>query len=723
VHDDLEPEIDTVRQGRDAASLFSAENGKATMDRIRAAIREIDTTESNEVQALLAQSSSAARFAREVLPASVAATVILSLLLAVVMARSITRPVAELGEAMERVAAGDLGSRVTVRSGDEIGRLAAHFNQMSEAIRSQHEEVMAQTEELQAQQEELDAQNEQLQAQQRLLSATMTEVEQDRAHLMRLIQVGRELLAVEDIQALSDRLLDALLLAGGAQVGALALLEPDGSVRIGARFGLTAEVTGITRSPGFLQEVASSGRLTALSYPHGELRSAYHLEAPPAHELYVPVRYQGKTLAIAALGRTVTAPFPDQTIQWLEAIASQAAAFLSSQLAYDHLQHAYTGLQESAAQIEELSAQIEEERDRVSAERDTLNAILQSTSEGIMLVGSDGQVLRVNSRFWELTGVQRDQVMTVHDISRVAPRLLKDPDKTIEAYRAINQEPTAIAETRVEMHDGRVLHRYTAPVHGRDERWLGRLFVYRDVTQETEIDKMKTEFISTVSHELRTPLTAIRGYVDLIREGDAGPISDEQREFLELVSGSTVRLANLINDLLDVEKIEQGRIEMRRETVGIGALLQLTVDTFWVNAAEKGLTCELAVEQPLPPVSGDSDRLAQVFSNLLSNAVKYTKRGGIRVRARATGAGQLEVSVSDTGIGIGEENLPNLFTKFFRVDNQYTREVDGTGLGLAITRSLVERHGGHMAVESVLGKGSVFTVTLPASRLANPGEV
>jgi CheY-like chemotaxis protein/anti-sigma regulatory factor (Ser/Thr protein kinase) len=242
---------------------------------------------------------------------------------------------------------------------------------------------------------------------------------------------------------------------------------------------------------------------------------------------------------------------------------------------------------------------------------------------------------------------------------------------------------------------------------------LGRLFVVRDVTRETEVDRMKTEFISTVSHELRTPLTSIRGYVELLLDGDVGEISADQREFLELVAKSTVRLANLINDLLDVEKIESGRISMRREPVGLTEVLDQVVRTFQVTAAERGLGLHLAVEGPLAPVAGDADRLNQVFTNLISNAIKYTKQGDVRVSARCAG-GEVQIAVADSGIGIAREHMPNLFGRFYRVDNQYTREVGGTGLGLAITKAIVERHGGRVEVDSAPGAGSTFTVRLPA---------
>jgi len=230
-----------------------------------------------------------------------------------------------------------------------------------------------------------------------------------------------------------------------------------------------------------------------------------------------------------------------------------------------------------------------------------------------------------------------------------------------------------------------------------------------------EANRLKNEFVSMVSHELRTPLTSIQGYVALMLEGEGGEPTAEQREFLTIVQNNSERLLALIADLLDLARIEAGRIELRRATVDLARLIRGVADTLrpLVEAKQQRLTLDMA--EPLPPVWADADRLAQVLTNLLSNAHKYTPAGGaIGVGARAEN-GAVRVEVRDTGIGLSREDQAQLFSRFFRAKNRAVQEVGGTGLGLVITRSLVEMHGGTIAVSSAPGQGSTFSITLPAS--------
>ncbi|HEY7142543.1 MAG TPA: ATP-binding protein [Methylomirabilota bacterium] len=242
----------------------------------------------------------------------------------------------------------------------------------------------------------------------------------------------------------------------------------------------------------------------------------------------------------------------------------------------------------------------------------------------------------------------------------------------------------------------------------------GRAFVVivRDVTQRRAVEEMKDEFVATVSHELRTPLTALRGHVELVLDGDGGPVTDLQRRFLQIATQSADRLGALINDLLDVAKIEAGRVQLRKELVDLGAVLREVSITFQVEATRHGLAFREDLPQ-LPAVVGDRDRLIQVFGNLVSNAIKYTRAGEVGVTARPT-YGAVEVMVHDTGVGMTPEEQRQLFTKFFRSRDRMGPDPGGTGLGLVIVKGIVEGHGGTLAVESELGVGTRVRVTLPA---------
>jgi signal transduction histidine kinase/ActR/RegA family two-component response regulator len=239
-------------------------------------------------------------------------------------------------------------------------------------------------------------------------------------------------------------------------------------------------------------------------------------------------------------------------------------------------------------------------------------------------------------------------------------------------------------------------------------------------TQASELEALsrtKDEFVSLVSHELRTPLTSVKGYVDLLLDGEVGDISADQREFLGIVRNNADRLIVLINELLDLARIESGRTQIVHESVDLRALLYRVVESLrpQFDAKHQTLTLDVTSDAPsLLRVAGDPARLTQVFVNLLSNAHKYTPDGGVITLATRRVENRVQVDVIDTGIGLSSLDQERLFEKFFRSSNPAVQSAGGTGLGLAITRELVRLHGGEVSVSSQPHVGSTFTVTLPA---------
>lgn len=245
---------------------------------------------------------------------------------------------------------------------------------------------------------------------------------------------------------------------------------------------------------------------------------------------------------------------------------------------------------------------------------------------------------------------------------------------------------------------------------------MGRLFVFRDVTRERELARLKDEFVSLASHELRSPLTSISGYVDLLLESDLQRLDEEQQDFLAVVKRNVDRLLRLVNELLDLSRIEAGRIDIRRAPTNASAIIQQAVTLIKPQATAKGQTLLFTPPVGLPNASCDPERLAQIMANLLSNAHKYTPAGGTITVTIQAQDGAIRTSVEDTGIGLSPQEQSELFTRFFRANNAATREARGTGLGLTITKTLVELHGGQMSVTSSPGRGSTFSFTLPVTK-------
>ncbi len=230
------------------------------------------------------------------------------------------------------------------------------------------------------------------------------------------------------------------------------------------------------------------------------------------------------------------------------------------------------------------------------------------------------------------------------------------------------------------------------------------------------LNRVKTEFVSMVSHELRTPLTAIKGFVDVVMTEEAGPVNEQQKRFLRIAHNSIDRLAMIISDLLDISRIESGQLKLEFTRSSLEKVLKDAMDTFRTSIEGKQIALTLEIEKKLPEVYSDEMRVKQVVDNLLSNAMKFTQAGG-HIRVIADDMGDfLLVSIADTGIGIKKEDQEKIFERFYQVDSSLTRQVGGTGLGLAICKTIIEKHGGRIWVESEHGKGSTFRFLIPRVR-------
>ncbi|MEX2216457.1 MAG: ATP-binding protein [Phycisphaeraceae bacterium] len=252
----------------------------------------------------------------------------------------------------------------------------------------------------------------------------------------------------------------------------------------------------------------------------------------------------------------------------------------------------------------------------------------------------------------------------------------------------------------------------TAKPNGQDA--VGVVTVLRNVTRERQIADMKSDFVSSVSHELRTPLSSIKAYVEMLVDGEA---HDEQTrlEFYNIIQGETNRLSRLIDNILNISRIESGVVRASREQVSLPTLMREAIDVMLPQARSKGIELKDLSAPGYFHVFADKDMIYQATLNLVSNAIKYTPEGGtvtVKIRADELARG-VEVSVADTGVGIPPDDVPRLFAKFYRVDN-HKRMAQGTGLGLNLVKQIIETvHGGKVSVSSELGKGSTFTYTLP----------
>ena len=351
---------------------------------------------------------------------------------------------------------------------------------------------------------------------------------------------------------------------------------------------------------------------------------------------------------------------------------------------------------------------------KLTEEEKKMSAIVNSLAEGLILVDGDNRVLHINPAAEFLLNVSVDQIgedfaQIIRDVELT--KVIKD------SQSQISQDKSAISEVNMG-GDGeqRVVRVVASPFLDENGFSLGTVYVFDDITREKEIDQMKSDFISLVSHELRTPLTSIIGFVSFILDGKTGPINEKQQNSLVRVHRQSKRLAALINDLLDVSRIESGRIQMNQEPIMLLEIANQRIEEIRPQADAKAIQLNFVCPESLPAILGDEARMGQAFTNLIGNAIKFTPDNGeVTVKLKVDG-NLLHVEIIDTGPGIPVEERQKIFEKFYQRSDIHTRQKGGTGLGLSITKSIVEAHGGRLWVdEGDQGKGSNFQFALPLS--------
>ncbi|MEN2985931.1 MAG: ATP-binding protein [Thermodesulfovibrionaceae bacterium] len=365
-------------------------------------------------------------------------------------------------------------------------------------------------------------------------------------------------------------------------------------------------------------------------------------------------------------------------------------------------------------------------KDAVLELQDTLaylTTIIDNMADGLIVVDKDGIISHVNPAASEMFGKQEFE-MVGKNIKILDPELDKLVNKSL-----IKEE---VVSTEINLVDGRVGKAVAKSIkkeyfseESEAKGLLGSVILIRDITQEKEIDRLKTEFITVVSHELRTPLTSILGFVEMINKKFNDTIisqlnlADEKilkvvnkiNKNLNIILSEGERITSLINNILDISKLESGQISWKFEETSIQEIIINAYKALSSLFEQRGLPCYIEIQPNLPPIKVDKEKMIQVVINLLSNAIKFTEKGYVKCKASLNGK-EVLVSVEDTGIGIPESEKDKIFEKFKQVGDLIKSKPKGTGLGLAISKQIIEAHGGKIWVESEVGKGSTFYFTV-----------
>jgi len=349
---------------------------------------------------------------------------------------------------------------------------------------------------------------------------------------------------------------------------------------------------------------------------------------------------------------------------------------------------------------------IDEARKKAEEERNKTLAIIANLTDGLLVFDSDNRVSLVNSQAEEILGIRAEEIEgeSLANLSRFP---------SLKPIVQVVQKKKKIFREEVKLHENLILEITTSLITREKER-IGSLFVLHDITHEKRIERMKTEFVSVAAHQLRTPLSAIKWSLGMILAEDMGPLTEEQKRFLQKTYQSNERMINLVNDLLDVARIEEGRYIYKPAFRDLTKICQAVINSHKAEIKRKKIKFEFKRPKgKLPQIKLDEEKISLVIQNLLENAVRYTPPGGKIVVSLKRKKKEIEFSVRDTGIGIPKEQQDRLFTKFFRGANAVRMETEGTGLGLFISKNIIEAHRGKIWAESEENKGSVFHFSLP----------
>lgn len=348
----------------------------------------------------------------------------------------------------------------------------------------------------------------------------------------------------------------------------------------------------------------------------------------------------------------------------------------------------------------------------IATEKSKIKTIINCMGDGVLVCDSEGYIVLTNPAACRMLKLS-ESCLVGNLISQVNldPELSKTIEDSLKSvglsYTSVSQE-LSIGESREIF-----LRAHTAPVKDDQGETIGAVTVLQDISHLKELDKMKSEFIAMVTHELRAPISAVEQQLSVILNRMAGDISEKQEKLLLRAKERTKGLLALIKDLLDLSKIEAGRMVQYKEPLSLQEVIQKVIDLMKAEADHKKIDLQFPVPSQDPIVLADRTSMEGIFTNLISNAIKYTPEGGRVVVTLTEEGGFAKATVSDTGIGIKKEDLPRIFDKFYRVKSIETRQIVGTGLGLSIVKSIVDAHLGSISVESEEGGGTTFTVILP----------
>jgi len=543
-----------------------------------------------------------------------------------------------------------------------------------------------------------------------------TELAREKHNTETLLRILSEVSASLDLDQTLNRTLALLNEVTGAEQGSILLINTeDNNIHYRAGYGyLMPSTTGSTKptvlkmGEGLAGWVIKNRQAALISDVRKDIR---WLELPVKFPyqrsvIAAPLVVGEEVIGVIMVFHRTVGYFTPENMTMVRAIGSQVAVAINNAQLYELIRD----------QAEHLRSMLRSQQVEASRQQ----AILEAVADGVLVTDAKNEIYFINSSTERILGLKAETTLgqSLNNFVGLFGKATQTWTQTIGAWSEdpASYQPGDTYAEQVTLENEHIVMVHLAPVIWRNE-FLGTVSIFRDITHEVEVDRLKSEFVATVSHELRTPMTSIKGYADLLLMGAAGALNENQTRFLEIVSSNTERLSILVNDLLDISRMEAGRVSLSLQPLDLREIAASVMGEVARHSQVEKREMDLKLDAPpdLPRVYGDLERVHQILSNLLDNAYRYSpEKGHITVHLKKV-EGEVQVDVIDNGVGIAPEDQDRIFERFFRGENPLVLATPGTGLGLPIVKQLVNMHKGRICVKStgIAGEGSTFSFTLP----------
>jgi PAS domain S-box-containing protein len=550
---------------------------------------------------------------------------------------------------------------------------------------------------------------------QRVVERT-AELAREQRNTETLLRIITEASSTLDLDRALNRTLALLNDAIGAEQGSILLVdEKDNTIHYRAGYGYLTPVmtegsrpTPLKIGEGLAGWVIKNRQSVCVEDLHTDERWKPTSENESSHRSVVgsPLMVGEEAIGAIMVFHRKSGYFTQEHVNLVQAIGSQVSVAINNAKLYELIRD----------QAERLGGMLRNEQVEASRQQ----AILEAVADGVLVTDADNRITFINSSAERIMMLDADSILgqaleNFVGLFGAASRTWMQTIRSWSENPSSHQAGDTYAE-QLNLENGHVVLVHLAPVIWKKE-FLGTVSIFRDITHEVEVDRLKSEFVATVSHELRTPMTSIKGYVDVLLMGAAGALNENQNHFLDIVRTNTERLSVLVNDLLDISRIEAGRVSLSLQPIDLREVADDVVADVKRRSQEENKPMTLTVKsaRDLPRVTGDLERVRQILGNVVDNAYNYTPSNGKIHVLLSHKDDKVQVDVQDNGIGINPADAERVFDRFYRGEDPLVLATPGTGLGLSIVKQLVVMHGGRIWMEStgMPGRGCKFSFTLP----------